>query len=343
MSIFRFVVIPLVFLFVLSKPSDYITALFYKQAWWLWVIEDCLTVITILIGSEGGFLIAHRLERYIPWEQGLVKRFVVQIVLQGIWFTVAAWSGQMLNEWCFDRHTPNKILLLQVSRTVALALFFMTAHTLFQMFQRSQKLLLETEELKRENISAQVEALKHQLDPHFLFNSLNTLTMLVLKDQQLAVQFIKRLSEIYRYVLRSKDVGLVSLEEEITFVRDYLFLAELRFGHNLDVSVALGENWKEFLILPMTAQMLIENAMKHNVISSEHPLRITIGVEDEWFVVCNSVFLRQRSDYESESTQIGLDNIRRRYQLVAQAAPIVVQTANEFTVKVPLLRRELEN
>ena len=267
----------------------------------------------------------------------MIGRFSIQIILQGLWCAANIWGGQMLSEWMYDRNTPNNILVLQFTRSLALALFVATTYTLLLMFQRSQRLLLEAEELKRANAVAQVEALKQQLDPHFLFNSLNTLTMLVLKDQRVAVQFIKRLSEIYRYVLSSKDTNLVRLEEEIAFVRDYLFLSELRFGENLHVSITLPTQWKEFLVPPMTVQLLLENAMKHNIISAEHPLTVSIAVEDSWLIVRNSVQMKQRNDYEGEPTKVGLKNIIQRYQFVAHKSPVIEQIDTDFIVKVPLL------
>ena len=184
----------------------------------------------------------------------------------------------------------------------------------------------------------QYEALKNQVNPHFLFNSLNVLTSLVESDTEKSVKFIKQLSEVYRYVLEQKDKELVTVETEMKFVESYIFLQKIRYNKNLffikDPEISgIGENLK---IIPLSLQILVENAIKHNVISTEQPLTIEITFENnEYLIIKNN--LQKRSTVNG-SGNIGLNNIRSRYEYLSDKEFEVIEDSVSFMVKIPLIR-----
>lgn len=196
-----------------------------------------------------------------------------------------------------------------------------------------KKAVIYNENLKREQLAMQYEALKNQVNPHFLFNSLNVLTSLVYKDPDIAAGFIKQLSEVYRYVLDQKDKELVEFDTEIQFVKKYIYLQNMRFDKHLIVNMDIPEGYTGSII-PLSLQMLVENAIKHNEVSEENPLEINIQVEDGYVVVRNSL---HRKMVIKESSKIGLANIKARYEFLTQKKFTVEETDNEFIVKLPLL------
>jgi sensor histidine kinase YesM len=196
-----------------------------------------------------------------------------------------------------------------------------------------KKTTIDAERLKRENIAARYESLKNQVNPHFLFNSFNALTNLVHEDPDKAVTFIKQLSEVYRYVLDTREKEVVSAEEEFGFLRSYLYLQEIRFGEKLIVEMDIPH--MNFLVAPLALQMLIENAIKHNVVSEDDPLRVRIYTDDGFIVVRNN--FQPKSSVSEPSAGIGLENITKRYGFLSNKSVIVHSDDEHFMVKLPLL------
>jgi hypothetical protein len=189
------------------------------------------------------------------------------------------------------------------------------------------------EELKRENLIARYEALKQQVNPHFLFNTLNTLTGVVEKNPEKATEFIHKLSDIYRYVLEQKDKELISLKEELKFVDDYIYLSKMRYGDGLSVdNTIVADN---ILIVPLGLQMLIENAIKHNIISDEQPLRIEMGNNDAYIWVRNSL---QRKSSMEVTNRVGLDNLKNRYEYISDKEVMIIEAEKTFEVRLPLIK-----
>ena len=201
-------------------------------------------------------------------------------------------------------------------------------------FEKYRKALLETQQLKQENMLSQLESLKSQVNPHFLFNSLNTLAALIPENADLAIEFVQKLSRVYRYILEITDMSTVSLREEVVTLKAYLFLLQIRFGRNLTVHLELPEERLDDHIVPLALQMLVDNAVKHNVISTQRPLWIELRLEGEQVIVRNNLQTKNNPD---ESTGLGLPNIRNRYQLLVGKPIDVIVTARTFTVSLPLL------
>jgi sensor histidine kinase YesM len=194
---------------------------------------------------------------------------------------------------------------------------------------------LEMEQYKNEATTARLQALRSQLNPHFLFNSLNTLSSLVHRDADAADDFIQQLAKVYRYVLEHSDHDLVPLHAELAFVESYVYLLRTRFKEGLCVEICIGEDLRDLRLPPMTLQVLIENAVKHNIISPKQPLTIAITSDGEdCLVVKNN--LQERSEKDASSS-VGLANITARYEYIAQKPLTVKRTSDEFSVTIPLL------
>jgi LytS/YehU family sensor histidine kinase len=194
--------------------------------------------------------------------------------------------------------------------------------------------IIDGEKLQKESILAKYESLKSQVNPHFLFNSLNALTNLVYEDQQKAVKFIKQLSEVYRYVLDTRDREVVTLDEELNFLDSYLFLQKIRFGENLKTQINITSTRSH--IAPLALQMLIENAIKHNVVSSDDPLLISIREVDDSILVENNI--QKKSTLGEPSSGMGLENICNRYQFLSNQKVEIIKSEDRFTVKLPVIK-----
>jgi len=192
--------------------------------------------------------------------------------------------------------------------------------------------------VQKENLQSQFEVLKQQVNPHFLFNSLNVLTSLIKVDPDLAESFTERLSKVYRYVLENKEKELVSLSTEMEFLNAYLFLLEIRFRKKLFVEIKINMSYYDYQILPIAIQLVIENAIKHNTFSKAEPLRIEIFVDERQRLnIVNNLNLRES---KFVSTGVGLENINRRYALVSDRRPEFVKTSEHFIAKLPLIKAE---
>lgn len=192
--------------------------------------------------------------------------------------------------------------------------------------------------VQKENLQSQFEVLKQQVNPHFLFNSLNVLTSLIKVDPDLAESFTERLSKVYRYVLENKDRELVNLSTELEFLYAYLFLLEIRFMKKLIIDIRIDNSYYDSLILPLAIQLIIENAIKHNTFSKTHPLKIEIFIDEHKnLCIINNMNLRET---KLISTGVGLENINRRYALVSDLTPEFVKTAEHFIARLPLLKNE---
>ena len=180
----------------------------------------------------------------------------------------------------------------------------------------------------------QFDNLKNQLNPHFLFNALTSLHSLIPENQALAQQFLQHLSKVYRYVLQNKDKNFVSLQTELEFIKNYVFLAETRFGGALKIEFEISKEAMESAIVPVTLQILIENALKHNVIDSDKPLAVEVFSSGDYLVVSNN--LQKRKTVETSNKQ-GLDNLKSLYRFMTERPVILENSETRFTVKVPLL------
>ncbi len=197
-----------------------------------------------------------------------------------------------------------------------------------------KKSIEDNERMKQEMIQSQYETLKSQVNPHFLFNSLNTLTVMIPRQPEVAVQFVEQMSKVFRYSLQHSGENTIDLGTELKVVQAYLFLNEQRYDGKLIVDIKVGESVLQQKIITQSLLMLIENAIKHNEISHENPLSVSIYNEENYLVVKNTL---QRKSLVEQSTNVGLDNIKKRYSLASDIPVVVEEGNNLFIVKIPLL------
>jgi len=229
-------------------------------------------------------------------------------------------------------NTAHLTLLMAFGFRVNLFLNCINAIVFFM--NKLKKTQLEAEQLKKISIEARFEALRNQINPHFLFNSFNVLSTLVYKDQDTAGRFIEQLSSVYRYLLYNQERKVVPLKDELAFIESYTYLLKIRFGENLLVRNEIKRNEENLYVAPAVLQMLIENAIKHNVVSRKNPLEITLHSENGTIAVSNNL---QEKEVKEESTQTGLKNIQDRYLFLTDKKVRIEKSNTRFTVIIPLL------
>ena len=223
-----------------------------------------------------------------------------------------------------------KGFILFVLTVLFIILLFVSRILRLQMV--SQVSLIENERLKQQNLQTELAALKNQIDPHFLFNSLNSLTCLI-RDNEKATQFVKKLSFMYRYILQSGDRDLVSLKEELKFLESYSYLIKTRYRDRFTIEIEIDKKYHEKEIPPLALQLLVENAVKHNEISETNPLTVKIFYKDGFIYVEN---ILQPRTVMAEGTGNGLVNLDKRYYLIAKQNITITKNDNKFSVKLPL-------
>jgi len=284
---------------------------------------------------ESIFWTGKYLDRKYAWLDRPGKRFQIQM-LSGLmivffWVIIIRLSiSYLLFQKTLLIFSDEATLLMMA---VALITFFTLAEFGFYLNEKYRGSLAEVERFRKENAEYQFEMLKLQLNPHFLFNSLNTLASLVYEDTVKASEFVRRLSDVYRYVLDKRNTELVLLREEIEFIRSFSFLQGLRFQGMIDFRFDVSEQSLERKIAPMTMQLLIENAVKHNVVSRKLPLQIDIAVKEDDLIITNNL---QPKD-EQTGTGMGLKNIVSRYAFLTDRKVEIVKEENLFSVTIPLI------
>lgn len=301
-----------------------------------WAIMGLFLVVTILIW-EGNRLIDSWLsqKRLTSFSRRVIYQFAGSIVLTFIvamstglftaYFTIAgAWSNWVL---------PLKLFLMFCFR---INLFLNTIHVIFLYSQKLENTQKEAENYKRISVQAQLQALQSQVNPHFLFNNLSVLSALIPTDTHASVEFVKEFSKVYRYVLKSPEKELVTLAEELQFIQSYLYLLKTRFNGSLNIDIAVSPNLHQSYVVPVALQMIIENAIKHNVASNNKPLKIEVSALGKEFLTIRNN-LQPKVVNEETSTQLGLQNISQRYGFLAKKSIEVSKDATHFSVKLPLL------
>jgi LytS/YehU family sensor histidine kinase len=221
--------------------------------------------------------------------------------------------------------------------TSVLNIIIITVIEAIVWFKRSQQSLVKAEKLERENSQIRFETLKSQLNPHFLFNSLNVLSSLIKKDSDKAQNFVDEFSSVYRYTLDVIEKPVVELREEIDFAKSFLFLQKIRFDNAVDMEINVDAAKLTYLVPPLAVQTLLENAFKHNKATTDNPLKIKICNENDLLLVVNNL---QPKIKVIDSKGVGLNNLRKRYQLLGNELPQFSVTEKEYIAKIPLIKSE---
>lgn len=262
-----------------------------------------------------------------------VKLLVIQTLLLAV-FVVLVELGEIYAMEIFA-HQPlssqeGKMLIFT---SLLITFLISSIYASISFFMQWKENLLRAQNLEKSNLEAQYETLKAQVNPHFLFNSLNTLLSIV-EGHTEAEKYIENLSEFMRYILKNRDKQGVLLKEELEVTRQYVYLQKSRFSQKLNVEIDIPEKYYSFTVPPLTLQMLIENAIKHNEISNENPLQIRLYMKDDLHLAVENT-LRKKIDAEP-STGIGLKNIQSRYQFLFGKDIEITESDALFTVILPL-------
>lgn len=218
---------------------------------------------------------------------------------------------------------------------ILISVMVMAIYEAIYFYVRLQKSIREEEQAKQIVVMAQLDALRNQAQPHFFFNSLNTLRDIIDQNsKEDAKQFVDKLSDVYRFILDSGDANLIALRNELKFVKAYIHIQSERFGDNLKLNWNIPDSELDRMIVPMSLQLLLENAIKHNVVSRSKPLIINVEIQGEYLVVNNKI---QPKSTQLPSTKVGLKNIEKRHALISDKLPKIENDGTEFTVSIPLL------
>jgi sensor histidine kinase YesM len=285
------------------------------------------------------FTIFH-LRKYFP-AMKFGFRLGIQLIITSILASIITWTLNQSGIHFFlshmgvcdmDEKFDSKNLYLT---SIIFNFLINTIYESFYLLLRLSETLVEKERYKKESIEAQYQNLTSRLNPHFLFNSLNTLTTIVEENPKKAVEYIRELSVVYRYVLNSHKSTWTDLESEMKFAHSYISLLKMRFEENLRIHVDFCKDHLHAYILPLTIQLLIENAVKHNEISINHPLDIKVFCDDDKLVVTNNKQLR---NIMPSTTKVGLQNMSERYRFLVNKEVIINDDEATFSVKIPLVK-----
>lgn len=293
-----------------------------------------------LVMWKGNEIIVEVIDRRISWLRYPGRRLTVGLAAMLIYVLAASAVITLLffaisggfSDWGRIYNSIVESVRISVGITIVVMLIIYS----YSFFKSWRQAAINVERLKRESIHSKYEALKNQVNPHFLFNTLNALSSMIYEDPDRAVRFLNRFSDVYRYVLDSREKEVVPLQQEMDFVRSYIFLLQARYEENLHVGVT--GDFDTGYVAPMAVQLLVENAVKHNVVSDEHPLTIRIDRKDDRLTVENSVTLKKAGGGKNG---MGLDNIRSRYRILSNREVVIEGGDRTFRVTLPVL--EMEN
>lgn len=303
-------------------------------------------LLSILIGTATGFSASYfnaLLDRIFPWQAGFAGRFLLGYIAQVLFVLSVAGSLALIFIEIFKPavfwkglSTSDEDLAWKFFILIVVTVFiYKVIYTILFSYRQYAVTQIETIQNERRQLELQFEALKNQLSPHYLFNSLNTISSLIYNDPQTAEQFIRRLALTYQYILSTQHKKHVTLSDELDFVQSYYYLLRIRFQQSLTLEVNLPKSILNSPIPPLTLQLLVENAVKHNTITSEKPLLIYISAVDNTLLKVTNT--KNESVQSSASFKIGIENIRKRYEFFT-AKKIEVRDEEKFIVSLPVLR-----
>ncbi|MDW3196846.1 MAG: histidine kinase [Cytophagales bacterium] len=289
-------------------------------------VYSALVGLLVALGSHTMNLL---LNKFIPWRKNLGGRFIVGIIgsLILIWALVVMPFQIFVSD---DYETLVKLDIILLLITLIYNVIYFAVYSYYQ-FSTAQLQFVENE---RRQMALQLDALRSQLSPHFLFNCLNTISSLLYKDLNKAEDFIRQLATTYQFTLDTQKQPIIPLEKELDFVRAYKYLLNVRFENLVQIKIELSDRALNTVIPPMTIQLLVENAVKHNVISKDNQLRIHVYNSGNWLVISNN---KTKKPAKTTSFRIGLENIKNRYMLLNKK-DIQVKDEEEFSILLPLLR-----
>lgn len=318
-------------------PIVFFNCRFNRPPFLTWEKYFTTFLITLVVWLGNRYIMIYSRKKY-PLFEKVRRRLVFQSLIM-FFFTIASNTimGVFTKAIFADEHlnlSETDILIHSNSAALFCTIMIIAVYESIYFMYELRHSVEETEKLKRENLAAQLNALRTQVNPHFLFNNLNTLSSLIPENPEHAVDFVQELSKVYRHILEVKDEKCISLKDELEVLNAYTFLLKTRFDKNLQVNINIPPEKMEQKIVPLSLQILMENAIKHNIVSSDKPLYIEVFTENGSLVVSNNLQMKKQVN---ESTGIGLDNIRNRYKLLSDKQVKVTESETNFTVSIPLI------
>ena len=265
---------------------------------------------------------------------GFLGSFLISVV---VIFLLRIIEDVIIEGESFDAFLQNETLANYLV-TIIITFFVTLAFHAFYFYKAYQENKVKEQKIIAGTASAQFESLKNQIDPHFLFNSLNVLSSLIEENPESAQKFSTSLSKVYRYVLEQKDKELVSVAEELKFAKTYMNLLKMRFENSITFEIPEGFDNEEAKVVPLSLQLLLENCIKHNIVSEAKPLHVKITIENNQLVVTNNL---QKKEVLSDRKGVGLQNIVNRYAILTKRTVLVEENEKEFKIFLPILTKQV--
>ncbi len=346
----------------LFNKEKRIKYLAFNDTWFVIVGILLLSFVTDFLFSRNSFARLPFVEAVINWSVSLMYAIVNWLVMRSILIAlrkrfpglkenkkriplfflsivctvlVVDYLGNLTLGFIFNDSYNHPLRSRIILPIILISTMTMAIYEAIYYYYLLKKSIRDEEQAKRAIVQAQLDTLRNQAQPHFFFNTLNTLRDIIDQNtREEAKEFVNRLSEVYRFILESGNANLIELREELRFAQAYIHIQKERFGDNLNINWNVPENKKDLLVIPMSLQLLLENAVKHNIISKAKPLHVHVNVEDEHLVVQNKV---QPKSTQLPTTKLGLKNIEGRYALISDKKVAIEKDNGCFTVKLPLL------
>lgn len=307
-----------------------------EQRFGFWIIYLLSLAETMILWEVNRLVFLFYRNRFPDLQQ--TKKRIIHVFFASMLVTIVV---RGLNIYLYDqtKFWGHRFPLEAYLHAIAVALLFVIVvggvYEATYYFRKWKDMAVETEALKKENLQTQLDSLKGQINPHFLFNSLGSLSSLIEEDARQAQVFVNEMASVYRYLLQSNEKGLVTLQEELDFLEAYTGMLTTRFPEGLQVSIAVRQEDRQKMLPPLTLQLLLENAVKHNAVLPSKPLHVHISSERKNLLkVCNNL---QPKTSPVQSNKMGLHNIIAKYKLLNQPAVTVLQSDHSFCVSLPLI------
>ncbi|MXN90297.1 histidine kinase [Flavobacterium sp. Sd200] len=335
------------FISFLLHPTSRYWQVFFTQSLPEMLFDIALTLLFCIAISWFSIILNSKLNKLLPWTEKTLKRSIVQSLLQITGVVIIIFFQIMIGSLFYDTDCESDPLCnfqdiwSWITGSIVIGLVISSINTGSYVIESWKKAAFEAAEeklkaaeMKRAVTEAELNALKLQIDPHFVFNNLSVLSELILKDQKLGYEFSENFSKVYRYLLVNSRKDLIALSEELKFVQSYIFLLQNRIGLGVSFSINIDDAALPFYLPPLTLQLLIENALKHNQTTKSNPLKVNVYNEGANQLVVENTILPIQGDVHSSGT--GLKNIIGRYTLLGIQPPLIVETHEVFKVVINL-------
>ncbi|WP_426481186.1 sensor histidine kinase [Chryseobacterium sp. R2ACT005] len=313
------------------------------------ILEDASWIVFFsIIISEVSIFIDRTLNKLLPWSNRTVKRLLIQCLIQIVGSVmiviiinaIVDCTSVTLPE--MDSRKEYTLLGQWIATNIVISLIISAFNTVDYLLENWKKTAVEAAQHKlraskhkQAAMAAELQALKLQIDPHFIFNNLSVLSELILEDQQLGYEYSEKFARVYRYLLVNSKKDIIAVEEELKFLESYIFLIEKRIGEGVVFKIDIQEEYRSRFTLPLSLQLLVENAIKHNQTSKLNPLEIHVYTNSEGELIVSNTFLPLIN--KPDSSGVGLTNIIARYEILGYPKPVIEKTEDKFIVKLPLI------